>query len=90
MSDIWLILDLFIHVCETLALQTFMYTCETWHIMSLLRTQQNSFMLVMTLFKYCRLVVLIEHQVDECINCSGCNINYNLCVFQLPLPIVLE
>ena len=30
----------------------------------------------------------IEHRVHECIHCSGCNIN--LCVCQIPLPIVLE
>ena len=32
------------------------------------------------LFKHCRLVVLIEHRVDEYIHCSGCNINLCLCL----------
>ena len=40
------------------------------------------------LFKHCRSVVLIEHQVDEYIHCSGCNIN--LCVCQKTLHIVLK
>ena len=28
-----------------------------------------------TLFKHCMLVVLKEHRVDECIDCSCCNTN---------------
>ena len=58
------------------------------HSVFLLRTQENSFMLVRTVFKHCRLVVLIERRVDGFIHSSVCDIN--LCVWQIPLPIVLE
>ena len=69
-------------------MQNFGQVWYSLHIVFLLRTQHNSVILVRTLFKHCRLVVLIEHWVDECIHYSGCNIK--LCVCQIPLPIVLE